>query len=375
MQINIDRFYKYLDGFKAYLEVMSEEPLIDLTTDKFFSTQEGYKHGVYHNAQNILDFANWDVSDIGSGKISKKAIQAVDEGANLVHHQQKLHFKNKVYEKPNEAEQLLYNIYCGHNDAKAFDDAVGFWGGKYDLLAYLFFIKDNTKYLPISSSNFDERFKLLGISLRTNRNCSSLNYFAFVGCISELRKQMEKYYGFYVSLLDAHSVIWQLNAANEFVARMEEKYADINLSQEVGKYLAQKGFKSNGYSGKPKEQVQPICTSGHNVYPRSRLVALNALYIAKNTCEINPEHESFIRKNSDVKYMEPHHLVPMAFSHKFKVSLDIEENIICLCSNCHNEIHYGKQAKELVEQLYFKRKDLLKSVGIDISLKELLEMY
>lgn len=375
MQINIERFYKYLDGFKAYIESKSESLVLDLKTNQFFIDQEGYKHNVYENAQNILDFANWKISDIGTGKISKKAIQAVDEGANLVHHQQKLHFKNKVHENTEKADLLLFNIFCLNNDAKAFDDAVSFWGGKYDLLGYLFFIKNNKKYLPINSSNFDERFQLLGVPLKTSRNCSSSNYFAFVNCIDELRKQMEKYYGFDISLLDAHSVIWQLGVANQIVAEMEERNADAVLSHEVNDLLPKKEFKLSGYSGKPKEQEQPIYSNGHKVYPRNRFVAFNALHIAKNLCELDPAHESFIRKNSNVKYMEPHHLVPMAFSHRFKVSLDVEENIISLCSNCHNEIHYGKCSKELVATLYEKRKELLKSVGIDISLKELISMY
>ena len=116
-------------------------------------------------------------------------------------------------------------------------------------------------------------------------------------------------------------------------------------------------------------------SNGHKVYPRNRFTALKALYIAKHCCELDPRHESFIRKNSDKKYMEPHHLVPMCESEKFKFSLDKEENIICLCSNCHNEIHYGKRAREIVAVLYEQRKNLLKSVGIEVSLEDLLKMY
>ena len=161
MQLNVERFYKYLDGFKAYIEFKSNAYMIDLANNQFFLNQEGYKHNVYNNAQNTLDFSNWSPSDIGTGKIAEKAIQAVDEGANLVHHQQKLHFKNKVHENIQKAEQLLYNLYCGDKYAQAFEDVVKFWGGKYDLIAYLFFIKNDEKYLPINSSNFDERFAML----------------------------------------------------------------------------------------------------------------------------------------------------------------------------------------------------------------------
>lgn len=375
MQINIERFYKYLDGFKTYIETMSNTYMYDLSSNDFFLNQEGYKHDVYKNAQNILDFQNWSSSDVGTGEIAKRVIQAVDEGANLIHHQQKLHFKNKVKENFKSAEQLLYNIYCGNNDAKSFDDVVEFWGGKYDLLGYLFFIKNDKKYLPINSSNFDERFNLFNIPFKTSRNCSSKNYFSFIKYIDEMRILMEKYYGFSITLLDAHSVIWQISLANKFVAQMEEKNADAVLMQEVNDLLPKEKSKSKVYDGKPKEKVEPIYSNGHKIFPRNRFTALNALHMAGNCCELNPGHESFIRKNSDLKYMEPHHLVPMAYSEEFAVSLDVEANIVCLCSNCHNEIHYGKKSKELVKGLYEKRKDLLKSVEIDITLDDLLAKY
>lgn len=73
--------------------------------------------------------------------------------------------------------------------------------------------------------------------------------------------------------------------------------------------------------------------------------------------------------------MEPHHLVPMKYSDDFSVSLDVPANIVSLCSNCHNEIHYGKNYEQLLERLYEQRKDLLQKVGIDITLEELKEMY
>ena len=65
----------------------------------------------------------------------------------------------------------------------------------------------------------------------------------------------------------------------------------------------------------------------------------------------------------------------MAFSDEFGVSLDVEENIISLCSNCHNQIHYGIDKESILRRLYLCRKnDLIKS-GIDISFEELLSFY
>lgn len=129
------------------------------------------------------------------------------------------------------------------------------------------------------------------------------------------------------------------------------------------------------YSGTPQEKAALINVNGRQTYRRDRKVALNALMVAENKCEINRNHPTFIRKNSNLPYSEPHHLVPVAFHEMFSVSLDVEENIISLCSNCHNQLHYGKDIKALLASIYEMRKDLLRSAGIEVSLQELFKMY
>ena len=108
---------------------------------------------------------------------------------------------------------------------------------------------------------------------------------------------------------------------------------------------------------------------------RSRRIAENALILADFKCEIDEEHFTFIRKKQNVPYTEAHHLVPLAYSNQFRYSLDVEENIVSLCSSCHKRIHYGKDAKELIRRLFSNRKELLKEAGIIISEEELFNMY
>jgi len=100
-----------------------------------------------------------------------------------------------------------------------------------------------------------------------------------------------------------------------------------------------------------------------------------ALKRANYSCEYNNEHKSFIRKSSNERYTEPHHLIPISRQGSFKKSLDIPENIVSLCSDCHNNIHYGKDAKKLVEKLFNERKEQLREVGISIDLETLLNLY
>lgn len=137
----------------------------------------------------------------------------------------------------------------------------------------------------------------------------------------------------------------------------------------------QESLETFSYSGRPKAKQAPVNRGKQKVYPRDRMVAVNALVHANHQCEIATSHETFVRRSNNKPYTEPHHLVPLAFSDNFDVSLDVEENVVSLCSTCHNRIHYGKDAAELVETLYSQRKELLQQVGIEVTLEELLSMY
>lgn len=68
-------------------------------------------------------------------------------------------------------------------------------------------------------------------------------------------------------------------------------------------------------------------------------------------------------------------MIPLFFHEEFEYSLDVPANIVSLCSNCHNGIHYGKNAAKLIEKLYNERKELLEEAKIGVSLKRLLNMY
>ncbi len=91
-------------------------------------------------------------------------------------------------------------------------------------------------------------------------------------------------------------------------------------------------------------------------------------------CEICPDHETFIDKTGKV-YMETHHLIPLSKQADFDYSLGQEQNLVCLCPNCHEEIHNGMNRMELVEELWNQRKKRLKAAGIGINLTDLKAYY
>lgn len=130
------------------------------------------------------------------------------------------------------------------------------------------------------------------------------------------------------------------------------------------------------YRGTPQMEVRkPVIKDGVAIYPRDRQTAINALAHAHFVCEVDRDHPTFIRKHSERTYTEPHHLIPLSYQEQFNVSLDVEENIVSLCSNCHNEIHYGRDADRLIRLLYEERKNVLSMAGINVTYDDLLLMY
>ncbi|MFC7087509.1 HNH endonuclease [Mammaliicoccus vitulinus] len=76
-------------------------------------------------------------------------------------------------------------------------------------------------------------------------------------------------------------------------------------------------------------------------------------------------------------HVEAHHLIPMAAQGLYENSIDFSGNIISLCPTCHRRIHHSidEDKKQMLKYFYEKRRNIYKSMDIDISLKELYKMY
>ncbi|MBQ6159449.1 MAG: hypothetical protein IJK24_00735 [Oscillospiraceae bacterium] len=154
-----------------------------------------------------------------------------------------------------------------------------------------------------------------------------------------------------------------------------ERDADEGLLNDLAESAVLVASKPLQYNTLPKRRSDPIELHGRMTYPRSKTTAINALSWANYCCEIDSAHSTFLRRNSTCQYTEPHHLVLMAYQSQFEVSLDVEENIVSLCCSCHKQIHYGADSERLLQQLFLEREERLISVGIIITMKQLLSMY
>lgn len=129
---------------------------------------------------------------------------------------------------------------------------------------------------------------------------------------------------------------------------------------------------------------QPQCSNGSvgMKINKSSKVSKYALSLADYKCEYDASHVTF-KTSKGCNYMEGHHLIPCTYSnamdfwYKYHRNIDSEANIVSLCPICHRRIHFGSadEKKKIISRLYNQRVNRLKSIGVNISLDELLELY
>lgn len=120
----------------------------------------------------------------------------------------------------------------------------------------------------------------------------------------------------------------------------------------------------------------PVATTGMR-YPTDPMVGLSAKIKANFKCEIDPMHSTFVSAATAQHYVEAHHLVPMSAQAGFEKTLDVTENIVSLCPNCHRAIHLAEASARvaMLISLHSSRQQNLARRGINVSVGELLKIY
>ena len=127
------------------------------------------------------------------------------------------------------------------------------------------------------------------------------------------------------------------------------------------------------------KETQAMTTSqktGREIPKRDPQRAADALEHADYLCEYQNTDRTFMRKNGK-PYTEPHHLIPISKYRDFDYSVDVMENIVSLCSHCHNLLHYGcwEEKEPVLSKLFIERKDALKNCGLDLTFERLKAYY
>lgn len=213
---------------------------------------ESYKPRVRDVALKRLQADTWTPDQIGTGEIVAKVIDAIEIQAthgdltnNMVFWQNRFGHANRDHRALIEAattrtglasiEQLLFDLYRGARpEGEVFEDLSEATGAKYPLMAYLFFLKDMDRFMPIQPTGFDRVLAEIGFDFRTLRNCSWSNYAEFNGILDALREPIARAAGLEtVRLIDAHSLLWMFST----LLRMEAKGELSNGAKASERYL------------------------------------------------------------------------------------------------------------------------------------------
>ncbi len=328
---NTAKLVEQLSLFISYVQEKDERSSFISFRDStgFLGREEDYKSRIAEEARKELNYCSWNESWVGTGQIAECAKRAMNKAFNLVNKNQQIDFKNRL--DPNhpkyrsESERVLYDIYRNPlcRESTAFTNAVEAFGAKYDTIAFLFFIKDDTRFLPISTGHFDKGFSTLEIDYQTSYQCSWENYKGFIEIIREIRAVMEELLPMQGTprLIDAHSFIWVIQQ-DRFINWFPSAEQKVQIEQTAEKLI------QNVVSGSGGRRSITSST-----FIRSAEVVKETRKRANGICQYCNNPAPFTDKKGN-PYLEVHHIIWLS-----RGGEDSSTNTVALCPNCHTRMH------------------------------------
>ena len=234
---------------------------------------------------------------------------------------------------------------------------------------------------PQSAKNMNREFRDNDGSLKTATYCIESNN------LTDLRSLKEK---FIIRIADYNSYMFRMQRSTlekypelkqkilEYIKRLKILDRDDGIEQENIQDSNPVSVEESAVNGTTQDEY--MNTSNGIAVKKNPSIAKKVLEDCGYICLLDSSHETFISSKGHM-YMEGHHLIPCTVENSkmfSKISkLDREENIVCICPNCHRAIHYGdgKTKKKLITKLLNTQKLRLDSVGLTITLDKLLSLY
>ncbi len=252
--IDIFLFEQQFQRFREHVIKESGMDLTSFSSNHYTEDQESYKYDLYRDARKSLKFETWEKSDIGSGKIARSVVEAIElPDNNLVQWQSRYGDEKRPHsalcialEKQSNIEAFdsaFYSLYRKSDDLNIFGSLVDLFGQKYALISYFLFLKNRNQYMPIAPTYFDRAFSLLGASFSTSHKCSWENYLTFNNILSELKILLTDKLAEEVSLLDAHSFAWMISRTikDNKLTKNDIEYLELSEKQREATVKARIG--------------------------------------------------------------------------------------------------------------------------------------
>jgi len=234
-RISLRKFGEVFNQFPDFILDESNGQSFLGFSDGYLHEREAYKDELREESLAILKTSEWDPDKIGNGDILRRIIQTFElENNNLVGTRRKFGPDSVPHRKMIQAlddgnnlasiEEAIYNLFKSNEKLEnIFNQLVDLIGKQYSVIAFLFYLKNNREYLPISTTNFEYAFKTLGCQLILSRNCSWDNYKSYLQVISQVKDALESSMNQNINLIDAHSFCWLIGYKDRYQNWLKEK--------------------------------------------------------------------------------------------------------------------------------------------------------
>lgn len=369
MKVPLENLKLLFADFVEFIKQQTGEPFASFQSSAYIDKHENYKYDVFKAAKENLDQKQWKEEDIGTGKIQQNVNSAIQtrifykyqwHDNNLVDWRKKDDFAKRTNSKL--LEQTLFDFYKNKiKDDKAFETFLNL-KISYQFIAYLFFIKDSQRYLPITQERFDQIFELIGLAdFKTSGRASWDNYTEFINIHKQVRDFL-KTKDPKASLLDAHSFLYilgsQMKKANfkfsssrtnsngqPLAEQNKEIIADITAKQDL--FVAEEDDEISFPEGKETYRL-------HKSKERNKeLIRLAKERHLKNDDKLRCQvcGFSFLDNYGEIGhgFIEAHHVFPI--SQLTEETATKIEDLALVCSNCHRMLHRRRPWLTTIEDL------------------------
>ena len=329
--------------FKAlWLKIASEQAAFGYDGPVAFGygvikDEEGYKADIAEKAAALLSTINLNDQD--------QLIEAVKKclwaRQNLIEQEHVIEAIEQIERNRATAFGILRSIYTsGPDDERvAFEAASQFFkkGRKdyYDVISYLFFLKNSTRFVHLRPHACGRRLQMLGYKTTCTLKCSWENYQEYLRIMREVQERLSEREIENVSLIDAQTFVWMLwkIEGKPIKATEDPLPTDPLVTRVIAK-------------GKEGGKIQYYTTK----YERDPRLRKACIALKGYQCEVCgfrfTDDYGVIGKD----FIEVHHKKPLS-TLDGEAEVDPRTDLACLCSNCHRMIHRKKNAVYTVEYL------------------------
>ncbi len=134
----------------------------------------------------------------------------------------------------------------------------------------------------------------------------------------------------------------------------------------------------NDIHRKPERGVD---AKGRRRFKTQRKIRDSVLNKAHYTCDCDDNKHFYFESTDLHNYVEGHHIIPMnrqeEYYFDYNINLDVPNNIVALCPNCHSQIHFGsrKARLKILSELYVRDKAKLLVLNQSLTLAILASYY